>query len=273
MRRVRLGMPGGELLLAAVICAATAAVLIVWVVLAIVQIGGDEARASDVLGAVGEWLVGVTLATSGLLIIAHRTSPVVGWLLLTAALGTVVGWAAMTAVAVYPGNATAVLLATLVWIAGGAPQTVMMGVLPLLFPSGRLPHPRMRWYVAAVALWGVLQRFLPAAKRTTLFGVANPLGPAWLEEPVRDLHDLLSGPIYPEPRSPGVDRDGGDAPPVAPRRGPVAAADGRVRRAGLPVGGGLGDPLPAGARGVAPAVAAGRQRDALGHRRGIRVHP
>lgn len=194
MRGVRAGLPRRELLLAAVTCAAALAALLVWGAMALVRLRQGE-EAAYVLDDAGTMLVAVTLATAGLLIIAHRSSHVAGWLLLSAALGLIVSRAAVWAITAYPGDRTAVAAGLVAWIAGQTMQTVMFGTLPLLFPTGRLPDRRLRWYVGAVAVWGVLQAYLPVAKEPELFGVGYPITPGGLRDPVQSLDRLLKIPV------------------------------------------------------------------------------
>ncbi|TDD64528.1 sensor histidine kinase [Actinomadura rubrisoli] len=185
------GLPRPDLFAAAATCGLALAALVAWGGLVLAQLEDGTYPAGIVLQDAAPVLVGVTLAAAGLLIIAHRSGQVVGWLLLTTALGMITARTAVTAVSAHPGVPSQVTAALLVWVAGGVLHTVMIGTLPLLLPAGRLPHRRLRWYVAAVAAWGVLQWYLPVAHETVQYGIANPLGQGALGRAAHGMYDAL----------------------------------------------------------------------------------
>ncbi|MGK5552441.1 sensor histidine kinase [Actinomadura kijaniata] len=195
--RGRATMSRLDLGLATTMCVAALACLVLWGALTLERLTRGREPTAAVLDDAAPVLVGVTLATAGLFIVAHRRGQVIGWLLLGTALGAVMARAAVGAVITYPENAGAGAVAAvlLIWVLGTAPHTVMIGALPLLFPSGRLPDRRLRWYVAALVVWALVQSYLPVAREPVQFGVANPLRHGPLAEAVDVLYRTLRVPI------------------------------------------------------------------------------
>ncbi|QXJ24759.1 sensor histidine kinase [Actinomadura graeca] len=193
--RTERGLPNRELLAAAATCTVAQVALVVWGV-ALLQrhrhgVGPPVLLADDAAVA----LVGLLLAVAGLLIVAHRSGRAVGWLLLASGPLLVVARVAAVAVAARPGSAVTALAVLLVRIPVMTLVTVVIAMLPMLFPSGRLPRRALRWYGAAVAVWGALRAYLDLARHPEPFGVPNPLVPGATGGTVRELSAALDFPI------------------------------------------------------------------------------
>jgi hypothetical protein len=131
---------------------------------------------SIITGLTGS-LAAVSLATVGAVLASRLPRNPIGWLLLVA--GAVLGFsfvATTPGVTGLPGGIWLLWLGNLAWF----PAVVLMGVvLPLLYPTGRLPSPRWRAVVIVVAVAVVVAliqtAFSPFSPGSAPPGVGNPL--------------------------------------------------------------------------------------------------
>jgi hypothetical protein len=148
-------------------------------------------------------LVYLAFATAGALVVSRRPRNAIGWLLLGAAFCQLAGSIsinyAVYGLIVHPGNPGAAPGAQ--WLApiGGELRAigfyVIVTYLLLLFPIGRLPSPRWRWFAWATALVEVvasLSQLLSgdlSAIDTQLTGARNPLGviPQSIADPIQTI--------------------------------------------------------------------------------------
>lgn len=146
--------------------------------------------------------VAATFATAGAAIVAQRPENRVGWLLgvtglLSACavfLGPYARFALLTRPGELPGGPLAAWLNHWIWT---VPVVLAALVLPLLFPTGRLPSPRWRPVGATVAAAGLLLVVVVAAAPepdASLPEVRNPL-PFEATRPLVAASTLLLGPL------------------------------------------------------------------------------
>jgi signal transduction histidine kinase len=129
----------------------------------------------------GDLLLGSLFPAAGAVVLWRQPRNPCGWVLLSAALVAVSALAhTWVNVAVTdPGSLPLVPVA--VWFAGWTytPYWLQGSLLPVLFPGGRLPSPRWRWYVRAVAAVFTLLVLVAAFKPdddVEGYGLSNPLG-------------------------------------------------------------------------------------------------
>jgi signal transduction histidine kinase len=134
-------------------------------------------------------VIGMIFPLVGAFLIRRRPGNVVGWVLLASCLVAVNALAGQYAVAGFfvlharlPGAALAAWVGTWAW----APELAVLGLLPLLFPDGKLPSPR--WRPVAWAILGCTGVLILAA-------MLAPIGPD--ASASHTLHNPLGGsPVF-----------------------------------------------------------------------------
>jgi len=140
---------------------AALAVAVVVLAALLAQIPFARLARQSLLASDGSLPFPFTLAygVAGLLVVWRRPGNVVGWLMLgMAAFGTLGETASFYMVADYRlhgGTLPAGWLAVLAQ-PGWAPAIVLIGLIVLLFPDGRLPGPRWRWFVGGYLALGLV---------------------------------------------------------------------------------------------------------------------
>lgn len=128
--------------------------VLAWLILLAGQLGFGDAT-WDSLARIP---VVLALTAAGLLIIAHRTAQVVGWLLLLTAFAQILSRLALAA-----SDALNAPTVGLTWAAGSIMHVFTLLALPLWAPGGALATTGRRIYVGVIALWSVLVAILPMA--------------------------------------------------------------------------------------------------------------
>jgi hypothetical protein len=137
-------------------------------------------------------------ASLGWLILRHRPGHLVGWMMMLGGpLGIVfaggIGLAAPLAEANGPDDALAGALLTL-GIASLVPMfVIVIGMIPVLYPDGRLPGPGWRWPVGATLLATITTTVLfllaPQADQATV--ARNPFSPPGMPDALTSLAGVL----------------------------------------------------------------------------------
>lgn len=184
----------GELIAAAACAALCLVALVVWGGLVVGAPAGEHLSLTEVVSQAEPSLLGVPLAVAALALMTRQGAGLraTGWLWLTVGAGAIALSPAKFVIGTGFGGRAAALAMTVVALLGYTAHQMVLYLLPLWFPDGRLPNRWWRLWVAAVVVWALPQSYQLLATRPARAAVHLAVPPAWWRSSGQWLEDHLA---------------------------------------------------------------------------------